>query len=139
MIKAVLDTNVLVSGLLNAAGAPAKLILRWLQGQLEPVVCEQTLQEHEYVLSHLPGIDQNKASDLLEELRASALTVTIPAELRVCKDRDDDKFLETAIIGNADFLVTKNLKHFPPKSFQNVRIVALAKILTELEKQYPEP
>jgi len=32
MIKAVVDTNVFVAGLLNASGAPAKLILRWLRG-----------------------------------------------------------------------------------------------------------
>jgi len=69
MTRAVIDTNWLVSGLLNKPGAPAKLILRWLKGQ-------------------------------------------------------------------ADFLVTKNTKHFPRKSYQNIRIVKVSQFLEELEGQF---
>ena len=138
MIKAVVDTNVFVAGLLNASGAPAKLILRWLRGQFDLVISEPTLQEHEYVLRHLPEVDQAKASELLKELRASALRVTIPRQVSICKDPDDDKFLETAVVGEAKFLVTKNLKHFPAKAYQSVRIVTVSKFLSELEKQYSD-
>ena len=138
MIKIVVDTNVLVSGLLNDTGAPAKLILRWLQGQFDLIISKLTFEEYEYVLARLSQVNQDKVSELLDEVRASALQVMIHSELRVCKDPQDDKFLETAIVGDADFLVTKNLKHFPAKSFQNVRIVKISTILSELEKLYPE-
>ncbi len=137
-MRAVVDTNVFVSGLLNGTGAPAKLILRWLKGQFDLVISEETLREYEYILMNLEIIDSDKASQLLAEVRASAAVVTIPGQLQACKDPDDDKFLETAVVGNADFLVTKNIKHFPFKSFQNVRIVKVSKFLTELEKQYPQ-
>lgn len=137
MITAVVDTNVFVSGLLNDSGAPAKLILRWLKGQFEIFVSEQTMQEHEYVLHHLAEIEPEKASKLLDELQSSAHRVTITEQLNVCKDPDDDKFLETAVVAKASFLVTKNTKHFPPKAYAGVRIVAVYKFLTELEKQFP--
>lgn len=138
MIKVVVDTNIFVSGLLNDSGAPAKLIVRWLQGQFDLMISEQTLQEHEYVLTHLPQIEQDKAVAFLDTLRTSAIAVEIPDALQVCKDPHDDKFLETAVIGEAEFFVTKNLKHFPAKSFQNVRIVTIAKFLSELEKPFSE-
>ena len=110
MIKTVVDTNVLVSGLLNSTGAPAKLILRWLKGQFDLVISEPTMQEHEYVFRHLPEVDQDKAAELLEQLRSSAIRVTIPNELRACK-------------------------HFPAKAYESVRIVTVSKFLTVLEKQ----
>ncbi len=74
----------------------------------------------------------------LIELRTSALRVAFPGQLHVCKDVDDDKFLETAVIASADFLVTKNTKHFPAKRYQSVRIVTVSKFLDLVEKQYPE-
>lgn len=46
-------------------------------------------------------------------------------------------FLETAVAAGADFLVTKNLKHFPRKSYDGVRIVNVATFLNELEKIFP--
>ena len=138
MIKAVIDTNVFVAGLLNSTGAPAKLILRWLKGQFDLVISEQTMQEHEFVFRHLQEVDQDKASELLKELRLSALRVAIPEQLHVCKDADDDKFLETAVIASADFLVTKNTKHFPAKRYQSVRIVTVSKFLDFIEKQFSE-
>ncbi len=137
-MKAVVDTNVFVSGLLNSTGAPAKLILRWLKGQFDLVISEQTMQEHEYVFRHLQEVDQEKAAELLKELRSSALRVAISKRLHVCKDPDDDKFLETALNSSAEFLVTKNIKHFPAKAYKTARIVTVSKFLDLVEKQYPE-
>lgn len=73
----------------------------------------------------------------MQLLRNRSVLVQIENSLHVCKDPDDDKFLETAIVADADFLVTKNLKHFPRKNFESVRIVNVAAFLTELEKLYP--
>lgn len=71
---------------------------------------------------------------LLEEARDLSLLVPISGALQVCKDPDDDVFLETAIAGSADFLVTKNLKHFPKKTYEDARIVKVSAFLRELEK-----
>ena len=118
--------------------APAKLILRWISGQFEIIVSEQVLKEYFYVLHHIPGVDQEKAHNLLTELKSTGITVNIPDTLKVCKDADDDKFLETALVGNADLLVTKNIKHYPVKSYQNVQIVKVSKFLSRVEKEFQE-
>ncbi len=136
MTRAVIDTNLLVSGLLNDTGAPAKLILRWLKGQFDIVLSDEIMNEYVYILRHLPEVDQSKAGHLLEALYTSGIHVVISGTLQACKDLDDDKFLETAMTGKAEYLVTKNTKHFPHKSYQGVRIVKVSKFLEELEQQY---
>lgn len=138
MINTVVDTNIFVSGLLNASGAPAKLILRWLKGQFDILISTEILEDYKYVLFHLPEIEQNKVTNLLDELLASAINVNIPGILKACKDSDDDKFLETAVAGNADYLVTKNIKHFPYKTYQGVQIVKISKFLKVLEHAFPD-
>ena len=79
-------------------------------------------------------IDTNVLKD---ELETFSRRVEISGTLHVCKDPDDDKFLETAATGGADFLVTKNLKHFPRKSYSEMRIVNVANFLKEIEKIFP--
>jgi putative PIN family toxin of toxin-antitoxin system len=138
MIKAVIDTNIFVSGLLNTSGAPAKLILRWFKAQFEVLLSEQVTEEYEYVLRHLDNVEQTKVAAIFNEFNTSGVKVVIPNTLKVCKDPDDDKFLETAIVGKADYLVTKNTKHFPHKSYQGIRIVKISAFLKELEKHFPD-
>jgi putative PIN family toxin of toxin-antitoxin system len=137
MIKAVVDTNVFLAGLLNASGAPAKLILRWLLGQFDLVISDQVVEEYTYVLRNQDGVEQDKVTNLLEELNSSAISVKIDGTLKACKDPDDNKFLETASQGQAGYLVTKNTKHFPKKAYQSIRIVKLSTFLKAVEKEFP--
>lgn len=102
MISTGINTNVFVSGFLNLSGAAAELILRWLTYQFTIIISDDILEEYEAVLLHLPGIETSKASDLVEKLLSNAKMVAIPGALHVCKDTDDNKFLETAIVGQAD-------------------------------------
>ncbi|MEK7729899.1 MAG: putative toxin-antitoxin system toxin component, PIN family [candidate division KSB1 bacterium] len=136
-MRAVIDTNVFLSALINRSGAPSKLRRRWLDGQFVLVTSEPVEFEYADVLLHSPVVPASDVFDLLDEINCLSLVVSVAGTLAVCKDTDDDIFLETAIAGSADFLVTKNLKHFPRKAYQNVRIVTVATFLTELEKVYP--
>lgn len=49
-MRFVLDVNVFISALLSRTGAPARLLERWLEGELELVVCEKLLEELERAL-----------------------------------------------------------------------------------------
>ncbi|MGH7596544.1 MAG: putative toxin-antitoxin system toxin component, PIN family [bacterium] len=134
---AVIDTNIFMAALLNPSGAPAKIRHRWQQRQFETLVSAPIWTEYANVLFYSPTISAIDVTLLLTELRAFARQVEISGTLQVCKDPDDDKFLETAVTGGADFLITKNLKHFPRKSYEGARIVNVATFLKELEKIFP--
>jgi len=108
---AVLDTNIFVAALLSSTGAPAKIRNRWRKNQFEILISPPVLNEYTDIFLYLPTVSKAEAIILISELTAFARKTQIVGTLHVCKDKDDDKFLETAIAGNADFLVTKNLKH----------------------------
>lgn len=55
--------------------------------------------------------------------------------LDVCRDESDNRFLECAVEGQADYLVTKNIKHFPYKQYQGINIVRIREFLTVLESR----
>ncbi len=136
-MSVVIDTNIFMAALLNPSGAPAKIRQRWRQRQFETLVSAPVWTEYANVLIQAPTISAIDVTLLLTELRAFSRQVEISGTLHICKDPDDDKFLETAVTGGADFLVTKNLKHFPRKLYNRVRIVNVATFLKELEKKFP--
>jgi uncharacterized protein len=135
-IKTVLDTNILVSGLGNPSGAPAKLLDRWFDGQFVLLISNPIFEEYSQLLLSHPKVPQDKAETFLDGLAELAQVVSIAEELHVCKDPSDNIFLETAMAGNGKYLVTKNIKHFPFKRYQEVEIVRVSKFLSRLEKEF---
>ncbi len=135
-MKVVIDTNILVSGLGNPSGAPAKLIDRWLLGQFDLMVSNPIFAEYTKILLNHPLVPNERAGNFLDSLINLSDFVQISEALAACKDPADNVFLETAVVGNADYLVTKNIKHFPLKQFQNVKIVRVSQMLSVLEKRF---
>jgi predicted nucleic acid-binding protein len=78
-LRAVIDTNVLVSGLLHPGRAPAQVLAAVAQGRLQPVVCDAIMAEYALVLGRprlaLPGPDVSALLKLMGEL---ALWVAVP-------------------------------------------------------------
>jgi putative PIN family toxin of toxin-antitoxin system len=136
-LKAVIDTNVVLAGLANRKGAAFKILIRYVMQQFEWINSQPTLNEYQSVLSLSQKVPAARQQAFLRLIKKHSMLVQITGGLQVCKDPDDDKFLETAVTGGVDFLVTKNLNHFPRKSYQGVRIVKVAEFLTELEKVFP--
>jgi putative PIN family toxin of toxin-antitoxin system len=124
-MKIVLDTNVFISGLLRPAAPPGTL-LRLLLGGVAPfVVDERTLQEYEEVVARPKfGIEKGKAALLMGQLRELGERV-IPRPLSISlPDSDDLVFIEAAVSGCADAIVTGNKKHFPRSAARSVLILS---------------
>jgi hypothetical protein len=136
-LKAVIDTNIVYAGLVNRKGAAYKILRRFFKRQFDWITSQTILDEYQSVLSLSQKISQRRSRSFLLLIKTRSVLVQIAGKLQICKDSDDDKFLETALAGGADFLVTKNLNHFPHKSYQGVRIVNVAKFLKELETLFP--
>ncbi|MGD1000002.1 MAG: putative toxin-antitoxin system toxin component, PIN family [Candidatus Brocadiia bacterium] len=112
-MKVVLDTNVVVSGLIKEKGTCAQILRMVFGGHLDFCVDDRILQEYEAVL-HRPFFRMlpEDVSNILALIRFKAERI-IPASLRVeIPDRSDLPFLEAAAAANA-ILVTGNARHFP--------------------------
>ncbi len=112
MRRAVLDTNVIVSGLIASKGTPAELLTAWRNRRFDLVIGPAILREIERVL-RLPRIMKayrlvpQDISDLIELLTSRAILtpgrLTIPP---MSRDPEDDQILACAIEGHADYVVT---------------------------------
>ena len=69
--------------------------------------------------------------DALQAIREKALWLKPSQKVRACSDPDDDAFLECAEAADAHFVVTGNLKHFPP-SWGNTKVVTARQFLDAL-------
>ena len=139
--RVVIDTNHIMSAILSARGASAKLI-DWMTGADD---CFQLLlsppiwREYNTVAEWLIPPPQYYEKDrIMKSLRLHALWIEPSIRLDICVDNDDNRFLECAVEGCADYLVTKNIRHFPYKSFENVKIIRIKAFLDILESLYLE-
>jgi predicted nucleic acid-binding protein len=72
---------------------------------------------------------------ILNILRKQSEWITPTIQLDVCADAADNDFLACAVAGNADYLITKNIRHFPAKTYAQVKIVRIRTFLQILEKR----
>ena len=99
-MRAVLDANILIASLLSPTGAPAQIVSRWLDGELELVVSETLLAELERAFAYPKLRDRVAASEaaaFVLLLRRGALLAPEPATAgRRSADSGDDYLLALA-------------------------------------------
>lgn len=124
MIRVVLDTNIVVSALLQPLGPSAQLLLMALNGSIQLCITGSIYAEYEEVLSR-PRLQRSPdiIAGALQAIRDAGLWVRPVEQVKACSDPDDNVFLECAQAARADYVVTGNLKHFPP-SWAAARIVS---------------
>ncbi len=134
MIPLVLDTNVLVSGMLSSAGPPGALVGLLLDGQLMAVHCDSILEEYRDVLAR-PKFDlrPSEITTIVEQIQRGGLSVTPPPWPHSLPDPDDGFFLAAAAFARCP-LVTGNLKHYPARTRGGVRVLSPRDFLAELPR-----
>lgn len=112
----VVDTNVLVSGLLNGAGMPGKIIDLALENRFQVAYDDRILGEYEDVLARPElHIRPALARAVIAHIELSGCLVeATPLPHEGFSDPDDMPFVEVFITAGAQALVTGNLRHFAP-------------------------
>lgn len=106
--RVVLDTNVLISAALSLHGKPRQ-VLDW--GAEHGVILSSD-ETHKELVARLqrpkfePYVDADERDTYIEWLEAYTYSVEVEAHVQACRDPDDDKFLELALSGNADVIVS---------------------------------
>lgn len=120
----VLDTNVLVAGLLKQDSPPGKILATLAIGSFQPLYSAALLAEYETVLIRPRfNFDPEIVHGMLEFIQTEGDEIQPLQKLEVCSHDADNRFLECAVEGKAHYLVTGNLKDFPAKSYLAVQIV----------------
>jgi len=125
-MRVVLDTNVLISAVIST-GVPHDVVVAGYDGEFQLIVSEATVTEFRETLRKYP--DRFGLTD--EEIRTEVETLQYFAEFvdpdetitAVEDDPDDDKFIEAAVAGNAQYLVSGDEHLLAVDSFRDIEII----------------
>ncbi|HLC57584.1 MAG TPA: putative toxin-antitoxin system toxin component, PIN family [Candidatus Nanoarchaeia archaeon] len=134
MIKAVLDTNILISAL----GWDIKqgLILNHcLDNKFKLVISPEILKEIKDVLfrERFEFIDKDKKDEFLMLLVELAEIVIPEKKIDVCRDKEDNKFIELAVTAKADYIVSGDCDLLELKMYSGIKIISSESFLRVLD------
>ncbi len=140
-IRAVLDTNLFVSGLFSSQGTIAKIQQCWLSGSFELAVSEEILLEigetlqKSYIEKQLRLLPE-EVYGILELIREKAFIVTKDRYKtdKIADDPDDNKFLGCALEAKASYVVSGDSHLLSLKHFHGIQIVDAATFVREMER-----
>jgi putative PIN family toxin of toxin-antitoxin system len=113
VIRAVIDTNVLVSALLSPNGLPSQILAMMLNGQIAICYDSRIMLEYEIVLLRDKfHFESQDISILLNTILHLGTSIVSKSNNIVFLDEDDKKFYEVAKKART-FLITGNTRHFP--------------------------
>lgn len=141
-VRAVIDTNLFVSGLFASHGYTYQLQELWVAGAFELVVSEQILNEVQRTL-HKPQIKQRlqlqdgEEALIVELIRQKAAVVTTDRYQtdKITEDPTDNKFLACALEADAGYIVSGDNHLLALKHFQRIQIVDVATFIEKVKSK----
>lgn len=137
MIRAVLDTNVVISALLFS-GPPSHLVSAWQSGRLRPVVSAPMLDEYLRVLAYPKfRLTESDIRGLLEDdlLPFIETVVVSPSVAPTVRDPDDVKFISCALTGGVRWLVSGDDDRLSLRRVKSVEIVTVTTFLQQFTRR----
>lgn len=128
-MKIIVDTNVLISGL-YFGGYPGE-ILKYIQiGLFSPYATKEIIDEYLEVVQRLSEKKTQSNKNLLNTFLSKLSVVKAESSLELCRDKDDDKFINCAIDAKAIYIVSGDEDLLVLRNVENIEIVT-AKELCE--------
>lgn len=132
----VIDTNVLVAGLLSPFGACGEIVRMVSAGELTLSFDARILSEYTEVLRRPKfGFEEDKIAAVLDCIVYCGRAVAPTPLIHSLPDPDDDPFLEVTLTGQAVCLVTGNQKHFPAERCKGANVISPSDFLIFFKNQ----
>lgn len=138
MIRAVIDTNVVVSAFISGRGVPAQIFRALHQDLFTLIVTEPILDEYSRALGYervqrLHKLSSKQIAEAVNRLQSFAVLVDPTYTPTVVKeDPDDDKFFACAIAGACQFIVSGDKRVLQVESYQEIQVVSPEEFLAHL-------
>ena len=139
MIRAVVDTNILISGVIKPERATGEILRRLRDGEFVLLYTEPLLAELAEVINR-PRIRQKYGlgSEDIETVLALILLRGEPIDptrrVEICRDPKDNMILEAAVAGQADMITSGDFDLLSLREFAGMPIISPAEFLQRLAK-----
>ena len=136
MIRIVIDTNVVASGT-YWAGDSSKIIELMDDGKIIGILSEDILKEYHHTLNRadiLEKIDdiQFRRKAVIGKIFEKMVIVKPKTKINKSIDPDDNKFIEAAIEGKADYIISQDHHLLDLKTYQEIPILTPREFLTKM-------
>ncbi|HDD62762.1 MAG TPA: putative toxin-antitoxin system toxin component, PIN family [Chloroflexi bacterium] len=133
-MRIVIDTSVLVSGLIRPQGAPGDVLRSLRDGKFAALYSNETIMEIVDVLGRNKfrqkyHIEPDDISALINLIRLRGEAIVPEVTIIDCRDPKDNKFLEVALTGGADYLVSGDSDLLSMNPCQTIPILNPAEFL----------
>lgn len=125
-MKIVIDTNVIASAIFFG-GKPDKLVDLLMTRKVEAYVSEGIISEYYKTSNHLEQkYSARESSPSLDDIVSQCTLVSPTQTVTVCRDPDDNKFIECALEGKCLYIVSGDNDLLDLKSYGDVEIITVA-------------
>ena len=140
-MRLVIDTNIIVSRFLSSFGNPALLLALWEKGIFELIVTEAILAEYARVLAYPTVQSRHRMASeeigrVVADFRSFGVLVE-PTDMIdvIVDDPSDNRFLEAAVAGNCEYLVSGDPHLLTLGEHRDIVILSPAAFVAVLERQ----
>ena len=132
-MRVVADTNILVSALLFG-GTSEQVFLAGLRGEIQLLTSLSLLKEFEKVLKEKFKLSIHLVKEIIQEVMDVAEIVEVSSDIKAISYPDEDnRVLECAVDGKANFIVTGDTRHILPlKEYGGIKILSPSEFLKHL-------
>jgi len=131
----VVDTNVLVAGILSASGPPGWIVEALLSGEIEPALSAGIRAEYEDVLRRPElSLEPERVAAVLDVIDAFGLETVVPPWPEALPDPHDAQFLAVAAWVGCP-LVTGDMRHFPAKARAGVVVLTPRQLVDQFAQR----
>jgi uncharacterized protein len=132
-VRVAADTNILVSALLFG-GTSEQVFLAGLRGEIQLLTSPSLFKEFEKVLKEKFKLNIHLVREIIEEVMDVAEIVEVSSHIKAISYPDEDnRVLECAVDGKADFIVTGDTRHILPlKEYGGIKILSPSEFLKHL-------
>ncbi len=139
-MRVLADANVLISANITPTGVPGQLFDRWRMGQISLLISEPILAEYRRALGYshirrLHGLSDEGIGDLINRFRWFGVLIETSHHLSVvAADPSDDKYLECAVAGEADYIVSGDAHLLALRQYAGIPILSPRTFLAVLDE-----
>ncbi len=134
-MKVVIDTNVVASAIFFG-GKPKEIIDSLMKNEIMAYASTQIIEEYietvDYLKDKFPG---KKPKTPLIEIEAKCKIVDVQSKVDVCRDPDDNKFIECALDSECYYIVSRDKDLLTVEEYEGVQIVTVTDFLNILKEE----